>query len=111
MTVYTSGVRRRLSDQTPASTSATISSAGTARRATSGQSRHCAMTLRRATLASLGGSLAENSLRTEDEDRDQDREDDRLGPLRAGAVPGKPLVEVLDQTDQECAQYRSGKIA
>src|ERR1700722_14481989 len=51
-------------------------------------------------LATFRRSFAEQSLGAEDEDQDQDREDDRLGPVGARRVPGESLIERLDAADQ-----------
>src|SRR4051812_38451036 len=56
-------------------------------------------------------SLAEQSLGTEHEDEDQDREDDRLGPVAAGAVPAQTLVERLDEADAERAEHGARQVA
>src|SRR6478736_2565833 len=55
--------------------------------------------------------LAQQALGSEHEDEDQDREDDRLRPFRARRMPGEPLVELLDQADQDRAQDRAGEVA
>src|SRR5207244_11001383 len=61
--------------------------------------------------AALRGALAEQALGTEHEDQDQDREHDRLGPVAPWGVPGQPLVELLDQPDQDRAQYSPGQVS
>src|SRR6185312_13204025 len=58
---------------------------------------------RAAPSGSLRRALAEQALRPEDQDRDQDREDERPRPVTTGREPRKPLVEGLDQPDQERA--------
>src|SRR6266571_1022205 len=88
-----------------------ITSAGVARRTTGCGRDHSDEPGFRATSGPLGRPLAEQSLRPEDEDHDQDAEDERLGPLRPRAVPAEALVEVLDQTDQERAEHRAGQVA
>src|SRR3954471_12933224 len=64
-----------------------------------------------ATLATLRGPLAEEALGAEDEDDDQDREHHRLGPVAPRRVPAEPLVESLDQPDQQGPENGSGKVA
>src|SRR2546423_6514206 len=110
-TTYRSEVRRSTLVAIPVTMSARIAVAITARRAAGGHSLHCAATPKRGTLAALGCSLAEDALRAKHQDRDQDREDERLGPLRPGAVPAETLVERLDQTDQEGTEDRSREIS
>src|SRR5436309_8413931 len=110
-TTYRSEVRRSTSVAIPVTISARTTAATRARRATSGHSLQWAARANRCTLAALRRSLAENSLRAKHQDRGQNREDERLGPLGPGAVPGKPLVERLDQADQDGAQDRSREIS
>src|SRR4051794_28145948 len=55
--------------------------------------------------------FAEQSLGTEDEDEDQNREDDRLRPLRARRMPRETLVELLDEPDEDCAQDGAREVA
>src|SRR5207247_9271587 len=62
-------------------------------------------------LDALRSALAEQALGTEHEDQDQDREDDRLGPVTPGRVPPEPVVERLDESDHEPAEDRSGEVA
>src|SRR4029079_17708256 len=73
-----------------------------------------------ATLATLRSPFAEEALGAEDEDDDQDPEHHRLRPVAARRVPAEPLVEGLDQPDQQgpedgprevadAAEHRSGE--
>jgi hypothetical protein len=55
--------------------------------------------------------MPEQALRAEHEDQDQDREDDRLRPVRTGRMPRETLVEVLDEADHESAERCAGEVA
>src|SRR5581483_8844945 len=48
-------------------------------------------------------SFAEQPLGAEHEDEDEDREDDRLRPVASRRVPHEPLVERLDESDEDRA--------
>src|SRR4051812_2876981 len=72
---------------------------------------HHAREIARRTSDAFRCSLAEQSLGTEHEDEDQDREDDRLGPVAAGAVPAQTLVEGLDEADAERAEHGARQVA
>src|SRR3954465_4481928 len=65
---------------------------------------------RTATSASLRRPLAEQALGPEDEDQDQYREHDRLGPVAAGG-PWQAFVERLDEPDTDRAKDRAGQVA
>src|SRR5262245_54062781 len=56
------------------------------------------------TSLSLGGLLAEEAGRAEDEDRDQKPEHDRARPVAAGREPLEPFVELLDEADDDAAE-------
>src|SRR3954449_3403921 len=62
------------------------------------------------TLRPLRRPLAQQTLGTEHEDQDQDREDERLGPVAPRRVPGEPFVERLDEADHECAEYGAREV-
>src|SRR5436190_19203054 len=69
------------------------------------------MLSRAATLATFGCPLAEEALGPEDEDQDQKGEDDRLGPVAARGMPVQPLVERLDQADQDRPEDGAREVA
>src|ERR1043166_9459210 len=64
-----------------------------------------------ATLRPLRRALAQQALRAEDQDHDQDREHERLGPLAPRGVPERALVEGLDLPDDERPQNGAGQVA
>src|ERR671922_2677720 len=64
-----------------------------------------------ATSAALRGPLAEEALGAEDEDRDQDREDDRARPVAPRGPDRQPLVERLDEADEQRSEDGSGQVA
>src|SRR5439155_7007328 len=69
------------------------------------------VSLELAHLTAFWRAFTEESFGPEDEDQDQDREDDRLGPVGAWRVPAEPLVEGLDAADHERAENRTGQVA
>src|SRR3954471_9702477 len=73
-------------------------------RPTAPSARHQVREIARRTSDAFGRAFAEQALGAEHEDEDEDREDDRLGPVAAGAVPLQALVERLDEADAERAE-------
>src|SRR3989304_4085836 len=84
---------------------------GTARWTRNGWRGARSRSFRRSTSASLGRAFAEEALGPEDEDHDQDREHDRLRPVRARRVPGETLVERLDHPDQQRTEHGARQVA
>src|SRR4029078_7091406 len=62
-------------------------------------------------LPTLRGALAEQALGPEDEDRDQDPEDDRAGPVTARRPQERTLVHSLDHPDDERAENGAVEVA
>src|SRR5271169_1014156 len=56
-------------------------------------------------------SLAQQALRTEHEDQDENREHDRLRPVGSRRVPGQPFVEGLDEADAQRTEDRARQVA
>src|SRR5438270_7032798 len=65
----------------------------------------------RRTSGAFRRSFAEQPLGAEHEDEDEDGEDDRLRPVASRRVPDEPLVEGLDESDENCAEHRAGQVA
>ena len=72
---------------------------------------HSAGVSRRGVAHPPSGVVRRAGPRAEDEDQDQDREHDRLGPVGARRVPVEPLVEGLDEPDQDGAEHGAGQVA
>src|SRR5215210_6454471 len=58
-----------------------------------------------ATSAALRRPLAEQSFGAEDEDGDEDREDERAGPVSPRCPDREALVERLDEPDEQGSEY------
>src|SRR5665213_498551 len=75
------------------------------------QAAETAAAIRRATSGAFGRSLAEQALRPEHKDEDENREHDRLRPCRSRRVPREPLVVRLDEADAQRAEHGSRQVA
>src|ERR687898_3429355 len=64
----------------------------------------------RRVLATFGYPLTEEPFGPEDEDDDQDREDDRLGPVASRRRPAEAVVDPLDHRDRESAQHGARQV-
>src|SRR5262245_57781047 len=65
---------------------------------------------RTATSGSFRRPFAEQALRPEHEDQDQDREHDRLRPVAPGGMPGEALVVRLNEADADRAENRARQV-